>query len=302
MFPDFLPAAVHQLSEETSIQQAQAIQRLEVQVRVQGGELPIPTTYVHRGVCQGDGETPILLLHGFDSSVLEFRRLQPLLAQSQETWAVDLLGFGFTERLPQSSFSPEAIKAHLYGFWQQAIARPVILVGASMGGAAAIDFALTYPESVERLVLLDSAGIANGPILGKYLFPPFDSLAANFLRRPGVRNQISYSAYFDKSLNSADARCCAALHLDCAGWKQALIKFTKSGGFPSFASRLSQLNLSTLVIWGEEDRILGTKDAERFRKGISDSQLVWVPSCGHVPHLECPDQTRQAIEVFGGRE
>ncbi|TVR09771.1 MAG: alpha/beta hydrolase [Phormidium sp. GEM2.Bin31] len=294
MFPDFLPAAVHQLSEETSIQQAQAIQRLEVQV----GDLQIPTTYVQRG----EGQTPLLLIHGFDSSVLEFRRLQPLLAQSRETWAVDLLGFGFTVRSPQGAVSPDAIKAHLYGFWQQAIARPVVLVGASMGGAAAIDFALTYPEAVERVVLLDSAGIAKGPVIGKYLFPPFDSLAANFLRRPGVRNQISYSAYFDKSFNSADARCCAALHLDCEGWKQALIKFTKSGGFPSLTAKLPQLELPTLVIWGEEDRILGTDDAGEFRQRLPHGELVWIPCCGHVPHLERPNTTRRAIEGFLGEE
>ncbi len=293
MFPDFLPAAVHQLSEETSIQQAQAIQRLEVQV----GDLQIPTTYVQRG----EGQTPLLLLHGFDSSVLEFRRLQPLLAQSQETWALDLLGFGFTERSPLGAVSPDAIKAHLYRFWQQAIARPVVLLGASMGGAAAIDFALTYPEAVERVVLLDSAGIAKGPVIGKYLFPPFDSLAANFLRRPGVRNQISYSAYFDKSFNSADARCCAALHLDCPGWKEALIKFTKSGGFPSLTAKLPQLDLPTLVLWGEEDRILGTDDAGEFMRRLPQGKLVWVPCCGHVPHLERPNTTRRGIEGFLGQ-
>ena len=93
MFPDFLPAAVHDLSEETSIQQAQAIQCLEVKLE----KAEIPTTYVQLG----EGQTPLMLLHGFDSSVLEFRRLQPLLAQSRETWAVDLLGFGFTVRSPQ---------------------------------------------------------------------------------------------------------------------------------------------------------------------------------------------------------
>ena len=154
---------------------------------------------------------------------------------------------------------------------------------------------------MDRLILLDSAGIANGPVIGKYLFPPFDSLAANFLRRPGVRNQISYSAYFDKSFNSADARCCAALHLDCLGWKEALIKFTKSGGFPSLTSKLSQLNLPTLVIWGEEDRILGTRDAGEFITRLPQGELVWIPCCGHVPHLERPNTTRRAIEGFLGQ-
>jgi pimeloyl-ACP methyl ester carboxylesterase len=69
-------------------------------------------------VHQGKGGTPILLLHGFDSSVLEFRRLLPLLATENETWAVDLLGFGFTDRIAGIPFSPSAIKTHLYYFWK----------------------------------------------------------------------------------------------------------------------------------------------------------------------------------------
>lgn len=98
---------------------------------------PVATTYVK----QGSGGTPILLIHGFDSSVLEFRRLLPLLSGDNETWAVDLLGFGFTDRLSGiASYSPTAIKTHLYYFWKSLINQPVILVGASMGGATAIDF------------------------------------------------------------------------------------------------------------------------------------------------------------------
>ncbi|MFM6472321.1 MAG: alpha/beta fold hydrolase, partial [Dolichospermum sp.] len=93
------------------------------------------------------GGTPILLIHGFDSSVLEYRQILPLLAENNQVWAVDLLGFGFTDRLPGITYSPESIKTHLFCFWQTLINRPVILVGASMGGATAIDFTLTYPEA-----------------------------------------------------------------------------------------------------------------------------------------------------------
>lgn len=292
MFPAFLPATVANLSEATSRDQASRIQQLDVPL----GNTVVSTTYVRRGM----GEPPLLLLHGFDSSVLEFRRLQPLLAKSRETWAVDLWGFGFTNRGAGKAFAPSDIKAHLYTFWQTAIARPVVLVGASMGGAAAIDFALTYPEAVERLVLLDSAGIGTGPVVGKYLFPPLDYLAAEFLRRPGVRNSISYSAYFDKRLNSDDARCCAALHLESPDWHRALIAFTKSGGYPSLAAKLPNLQVSTLIVWGEDDGILGTKDANEFLRLLPNRQLIWIPCCGHVPHLERPNTTARAIEAFLG--
>ncbi|MEO1377802.1 MAG: alpha/beta fold hydrolase, partial [Cyanobacteria bacterium J06635_10] len=153
MFPKFLPAGVEQLTESASIALAQTIEQTSLTTPL--SEQSINTTYVH----QGSGGTPFLLIHGFDSSVLEYRRLLPLLAAQNETWAVDLLGFGFTDRLAGIKFNPNDIKTHLHCFWKNLINQPVILVGASMGGAAAIDFALTYPEIVEKLVLIDSAGL-----------------------------------------------------------------------------------------------------------------------------------------------
>jgi pimeloyl-ACP methyl ester carboxylesterase len=285
MSTNFLPSEITQLTESTSIALAQSIERIPIMTPL--SQQPVATTYVR----QGSGGTPILLLHGFDSSVLEFRRLLPLLAAQNETWAVDLLGFGFTERLAGIAFSPAAIKTHLYYFWKTLINEPVILVGASMGGAAAIDFTLAYPDAVKKLVLLDSAGYSAGPTIGRFLFPPLDYLAVEFLRRPGVRERISKTAYYDKNLATLDAQLCAALHLKLSGWHQALKAFTKSGGYGSFTEKLSQISLPTLILWGECDRILGTGDAYKFKEAIAHSQLIWIKNCGHVPHLEQPQIT-----------
>ncbi len=289
MSTNFLPSEITQLTESTSIALAQSIERIPIMTPL--SEQPVATTYVR----QGSGGTPILLLHGFDSSVLEFRRLLPLLAAQNETWAVDLLGFGFTERLAGIAFSPAAIKTHLYYFWKTLINEPVILVGASMGGAAAIDFTLAYPDCVKKLVLLDSAGYSAGPTIGRFLFPPLDYLAVEFLRRPGVRERISKTAYYDKNLATLDAQLCAALHLKLSGWHQALKAFTKSGGYGSFTEKLSQISLPTLILWGECDRILGTGDAYKFKEAIAHSQLIWIKNCGHVPHLEQPQITASHI-------
>lgn len=292
MFPSFISPDAHKLTESTSIELAKNISLEPILTPLSSN--PIPTTYVQKG----QSNTPILLIHGFDSSLLEFRRLLPLLATTNETWAVDLLGFGFTQRPTDISFGVEAIKTHLYYFWKTYISKPVIVVGASMGGATAIDFALTYPEVVEKLVLIDSAGLTKQPIVGKFMFPPLDYLATEFLRQPKVRKNISQAAYCDKSFASLDAQTCAALHLKCEGWNRALIAFTKSGGYGSFIKQLKQISQPTLIVWGREDRILGTKDAEKFKKAIASSDLVWIDKCGHVPHLEKPPITSEAIKTF----
>lgn len=256
-------------------------------------DAPISTSYVRAG-----GGKPILLIHGFDSSVFEFRRLVPQLAADAQVWAMDLLGFGFTDRTSGAAITPEAIKQHLYSFWQQQIGQPMILAGASMGGAAAIDFALSFPEAVESLVLLDSAGFAAGPAMGKFMVPPLDSWATAFLKNPGVRRRISQQAYCDRTLVTPDAELCAALHLQMPNWKEALIAFTKSGGYNFLNNLIQKIECPTLVVWGERDKILGTKDAKRFEQTLLNNQLVWIPDCGHVPHLEKPKNTATAIVSF----
>ncbi len=296
MFPSFLPTTVSQLTEPTSIALAQSIKQIDITTPL--STQPIPTTYVH----QGSGGTPLLLIHGFDSSVLEFRRILPLLAVHHQTWAVDLFAFGFTDRPTGIPLSKTTIKTHLYYSWKTLINQPVILVGASMGGAAAIDFTLTYPEVVQKLVLIDSAGLTGSSPLGKLIFPPLDYLATEFLRNPRVRHSISRTAYKNKQLASLDAQLCAALHLEKSSWSQALIAFTKSGGYSAFIfKQLSQILQPTLILWGDSDKILGIGDANKFKRAIPQSQLIWIKDCGHIPHLEQPQISAQHILDFNRR-
>jgi pimeloyl-ACP methyl ester carboxylesterase len=285
-----------QLTEPTSIAIADQIQFCLVSTSFTS-EL-ILTSYVCDGSPKNQSYPPILLLHGFDSSLFEFRRLLPQLANSYQTWAIDLFGFGLTERLTDVRVTTETIKEHLYSFWQTTITKPVILVGASMGGAAAIDFTLTYPDMVQKLILIDSAGMRKGSLAGKFLRPPLDRMATDFLRSPKVRREVSLKAYADPRFVTADAEVCASFHLASPFWSESLISFTQSGGYGSFEKQLKYLQQDTLILWGDSDRILGTKDALKFQSTIPNNKLVWIKNSGHVPHLECPEITAQEIMAF----
>ncbi len=289
MFPDFLPASVAQLTEPESIEFARQIQRVEIETALL--PQPIATSYIRCGV----SGVPIVFLHGFDSSIFEFRRIVPLIAAHQEVWAIDLLGFGFTERLPDCQFSTVSIDTHLYATWHQLIQQPIVLVGVSMGGAAAVEFTLAHPEVVSKLVLIDSAGYTKPPAIGKFLVPPLGALATKFLATPSVRRSVSEKAYFDRSLVTDDSLLCAALHLEMPRWSETLIDFTRSGGYGYVIDRLSKIDRETLIIWGDRDRILGTKPAQLFASNLPNARLQWLKNCGHVPHLERAEATANPI-------
>lgn len=283
MFPDFLPDLANELTETSSIAIARTYQRETTK------RLDLPTGFVRQGNRQADGQAPIVLLHGFDSSAIEFRRVLPLLAQERETWAIDMLGFGFTDRDRAPGFGPDWIFRHLHDVWQSWLGTPVILVGTSMGGSAALDFTLNHPECVEKLVLMDSTGLISGaPAIARWLFPPLDYWAAEFLRWPKLRQSVSERSYVNTALATQDALLCGSLHTTQPGWHRSIAAFTKAGGYGSVSDRLPEITQPTLVLWGKRDRILSPADASKFERAIPDSELIWLDSCGHVPHLEDP--------------
>ena len=164
-----------------------------------------------------------------------------------------------------------------------------------MGGAAAMDFALSFPELVEQLILLDTAGWQSGGSMGKFLIQPLGYLATSFLANPTVRQKISENAYSDRTFASKDAQIVAALHLKYPGWRQGLISFTQNNGYGSFRDKMTQLVMPTLLLWGRDDRILGIKDTEKVAAAIPNCRLEWIDNCGHVPHLEKPELTADLI-------
>ena len=291
MFASFLPSEVKHLKESTSIALAQRSERQPIATPL--SQQPIATAYVY----QGNGGTPILLLHGFDSSVLEFRHLLPLLSTHNETWAVDLLGFGFTDRVLGLPFDPPAIKTHLYNFWKTLIDQPVILVGASMGGATAIDFTLTYPDAVQKLVLINSVGFTGSFPQGRFLFPPFDYLAVEYWRQRKIQALfLGESGNLHPAL--VEALRCATLHLAMPHWHAATIAFTKSGGYMDLADKIARIDHPTLILWGDADETLGIGDAVKFQQAIAQSRLIWLKNCGHAPQLEQPQITAEHLLAF----
>ncbi len=237
----------------------------------------------------GEGP-PLLLLHGFDSSFLEFRRLAPLLGAHHRLFIPDLLGFGFTPRPPAARFGPEPVLAHLErivgAIQEREGAGPVAVIGASMGAAVAVALARRLGgASIGSLLLLAPAGLTGRPLP---LPAPLDGLGVRFLGLPGVRRGLCRSAFAapDRDVGAPELEI-ASLHLRCAGWGRSLAAFARSGGFAGCGLPLPPQPLAAL--WGAEDRILRPPQ-KRAVLALLGERVREISACGHLPHIDQPRQ------------
>jgi pimeloyl-ACP methyl ester carboxylesterase len=114
------------------------------------------------GSSSADRSSPIVLLHGFDSSCLEFRRLAPLLSADATVYVPDILGWGYTNLSNVEVFDPEAKIEYLKALLEQIVKKPCVLVGASLGGGIAMILASRYPNLIKKVVLIDAQGFIDG--------------------------------------------------------------------------------------------------------------------------------------------
>ncbi|MEL6385565.1 MAG: alpha/beta hydrolase [Cyanobacteria bacterium J06626_18] len=294
----FLPTLAQQIQDNDAIAFLNRLQRPLVTVPdLMAGQHPVtvPTAVMTTGTQTSADSVPLVLLPGFDSSVLEFRHLIPYLAPHRRIYALDLLGFGFTVYPPSTTIAPSTIRQHLYATWQQLIDRPVALLGASLGGAVAIDLALSHPDCVEQLILVDSVGFSGSFPLGKHLDASLLNWGADWLRfRKGFALQaLARLPLADPSLK--DKALCALLHQAMPDWKKAIVSFTQSGGYSYLAEHIAAIQQPTLILWGDHDTTLGTEDAWKFKRAIPHSCLVWIAGADHAPHIDAPEAVAKII-------
>ena len=144
-------------------------------------------------VVMGGKGQPILLLHGFDSSFLEFRRIYKSLKRNFQVIIPDLLGFGFSPRCATNEYNSSKIISHLIDLLKTLkITKNLKIIGASMGGSTALKLAFEIPDSIDKIILLSPAGLFGEP---KSIPFPLNQIGASFLGLPQVRKSLCRQAF-----------------------------------------------------------------------------------------------------------
>lgn len=227
----------------------------------------------------------VLVLHGWGASVEAVDPILRSLAAQLTVYAVDLPGFGETGLPP----APWGVAD--YADWTRALMdalgleRPS-LIAHSNGGRIAIHLASHHPERVDKLILVDSAGIR--PKRGlryhrRVAMAKTAKHAAPFLGAPGRRLQ-----------QRVFARAASSDYANAGPLRPTFVKLVNEDLTPL----LAQIKASTLLIWGETDDSTPVSDGETMERLIPDAGLVVFKDAGHYAYLDQPHRFGRVAAHF----
>ena len=259
---------------------------------------------------EGDRGDPIILIHGVGGWAENWREvMEPLAASGRRAFAVDLPGFGESERPkhvryfgPDDAFYPR----FMVGVLDALDLRSAHVVGNSMGGAVAYMLAVSAPERTRSLVLAAAGGLGTdiALFLRAATLPGTIALAKVF-GRPAHGRDVLRSCFYDPS------RIPAQLFVESERYGFAsypeFVRALRSGVTlrgvrpelrRAWIERATAYRGPVLVVWGREDAVLPLRHVNDLREIFPDARLQVIERCGHMPMVERPDEFLAAVLPF----
>ncbi|MEE8443686.1 MAG: alpha/beta fold hydrolase [Dehalococcoidia bacterium] len=254
-------------------------------------------------IAAGEGQ-PLVLLHGLGASVVAWRRNIPALTERYAVYAPDLPGHGESAK-PDIKYSLETGTRFTLEFITALRLERVVLVGNSLGGLLALATALRNPDRVQALVLVDAAGLgrelawplrlATLPGIGSILAAADVRSGTRFMRRVFHRPERIEPDVYEELLRVRKL----------PGVRRAVLRALREGvtllGLRSsrvLHRHLVSLPVPTLVVWGQEDRILPAEHARRIARQAPNVCVRILPDCGHWPQMEMDREFNQTVMGF----
>jgi 2-hydroxy-6-oxonona-2,4-dienedioate hydrolase len=240
----------------------------------------------------GSGPT-VILLHGLGGSSQAWQFNIGPLAEKFHVVVPDQIGFGKSDK-PFVNYRIRTYVDFLDEFCRELKIERATLVGNSMGGWIAVMFAATFPERVDKLVLVDAAGYAppkDFDMRTLYALNPTTKAGMKTLAAKVFYNQIFHT---DIAIRQAMAARLAAGD----GYTINSISESILRGEDFLDDVVKTIKRPTLIVWGRQDGLVPLTEGERFNKDIAGSKLIVIDQCGHVPNVEKPGEFNAAVLKF----
>ncbi|MBD2101279.1 alpha/beta fold hydrolase [Leptolyngbya sp. FACHB-261] len=256
-------------------------------------------------------EVPLILVHGFGASIGHWRQNIPALAQHHTVYALDLLGFGASEK-PVAPYTTSLWVEQIYEFWQTFIREPAVLVGNSIGSLACLAAAAAHPDMVQGVAMISLPDTSMReeaiPSMARPVVRTIEALFASplllqplfyLVRHPRIVRPWASLAYATREAITdelLEILTTPAQDQGSAGAFCAILKAMISPQFgPSIKAILSDLQIPALLLWGQQDRMIPPALAQRFVSYNPALQLVELENAGHCAHDECPERVNQEL-------
>lgn len=267
--------------------------------RIGGGEIFYAVT--------GEGP-PALLLHGFGGEIWMWERQVAALSKRYRLYIPDLLGYGYSDR-PKVDYTPSFFIEMIRQFMDQLGVGSASLIGNSMGAGIAWAFALTHPERVDKLVLIDGLPPQIVPAIRNCFVRwclavrhvPFLTYLAIALRTRRIVRMALMQVVHDKRLITDEVVERQYRISRTPGTARVIASTVRyADEVARYTDTLATLRKPTLIIWGEQDELFPVAVGKQLHTSILDSELVVIKGSGHMPMWETPDETNRAILEFLG--
>lgn len=231
----------------------------------------------------GTGDV-VLLLHGWGREAATFQPVFEWLAQSHKVYALDLPGFGKSQ-VPPTAWDSSDYAQFVTAFLEKFGIPKAHLIGHSFGGRISIILSAEHPEKVDKLILVDSAGI-KPKRTAKYYLRVGIAKVGKLLRRCG-----KFGVHL---ANAMSARVGSKDYQDAGEMRATLVKVVNQ----DLRSLLPRISASTLLIWGENDKETPVSFGEIMEKEIPDAGLVVLKEAGHFSYLDKFPEFRRIVASF----
>lgn len=250
---------------------------------------------------------PLIALHGFGGSSYSWHAIRAELSAGHTVYAFDLKGFGQSPKPRDGKYSVHDQAAVILRYIADHHLTSITLIGHSFGGGVALATAVALeeqqPGALSKLVLIDAASYTqNLPwFVDSLRWPIIGPISQHLLTsRKQVKMVLEYSYYDKKQITKEQIEAYSAA-LRMPGGKYALRETAKQivpKDIADLSSRYSHIKAPTLILWGEEDKVVPLANGVRLSKAIPNSTLLTIPRCGHIPHEELPDALRKPLADF----
>lgn len=240
----------------------------------------------------GNSNKTLILLHGLGASAERWLPIVPYLSNDYRVIMPDIIGFGYSDK-PVTNYTLKFFMEFISGFMLSIGIEKPTLMGSSLGGRILLEYAIHYPQNIEKMILVSPAvNEESSPALQSYmqaaLHPTFEDVRNAFLVMSGENAEIKdeFIVEFINRMRLPNAKM--AFLASLMGLKKEILN----------PEMLVNIEAPSLLIWGKDDHVIPISNIAKLGNSVKNMKYQIMEKCGHAPYAEKPELFSKIVLDF----